>query len=538
MTVYLVGAGPGDPGLVTVRGSELLAIADVVVYDRLVPRQLVDLAPERALRIDVGKQPGQAQGARQEEINELLVHHGRQGKLVVRLKGGDPFVFGRGGEEAEALAQANVPFEVVPGVSSAFAVPAVAGVPVTHRGFSRSVTVVTGHVAGAQDSRTDSSEHEPASDDIDWDALAKVRGTLVIMMGIHNRLEISRRLVAGGRQPATPVLVVQQGTTAHQRVVRTDLAGLPGAEVDAPAVIVVGEVASLDFAGVARPPVKGTEPGLERAHPLLEGTELALERADPALRGVSVVVTRAREQAKPLRESLAAAGANVVSLPVISVEDPPDGGEGLRRSIALAGRGRYDWVVFTSVNAVERTICSVGDERALAHTTLAAVGRATASALEAHGLTVSLVPERANAEALVDAMPDGGEETSRALFPKAMGAREVVPEGLRAKGWVVDEVVAYQTVPAGPEDGVTEEALEAASRADVVTFTSPSTVRFFLDLMGGRRLPPLVACIGPITAKSAQDAGLQVDVVSAEQSTDTFVGEIARSLAQRRGRYD
>jgi len=225
----------------------LLARAEVVVFDRLVPSELVDLAPPESLRIDVGKRPGQPQGPRQEEINELLVRHGREGKAVVRLKGGDPFVFGRGGEEAEALMTAGVAFEVVPGVSSAFAVPSAAGVPVTHRGFSRSVTVVTGHVTAAPDPRSGSSGHAVEADGVDWEALARAGGTLVVMMGMQNRTEISRRLVSAGRPESTPVLVVHRGTTPGQRVVRTDLAGLSSAHLEPPSIIVIGEVAALDL---------------------------------------------------------------------------------------------------------------------------------------------------------------------------------------------------------------------------------------------------------------------------------------------------
>jgi len=233
VTVYLVGAGPGDPGLLTRRGAELLARAEVVVHDRLIGRALLDLAPASAQRIDVGKQPGQPR--HQDEINALLVEHGRAGSTVVRLKGGDPFVFGRGGEEVLALKEAGVPFEVVPGVSAAFAVPARAGVPVTHRGLATSVTVVTGRVG------------DPRSGGVDWEALARADGTLVVLMGLENRAAIAERLVAAGRSPDTPVLVVEWGTTDGERVARTTLAGLGSLAADAPATIVIGPVAGLDL---------------------------------------------------------------------------------------------------------------------------------------------------------------------------------------------------------------------------------------------------------------------------------------------------
>ena len=243
MTVALVGAGPGDPGLLTRRGAELLADAEVVVYDRLIARELLDLAPAGAIRIDVGKGPGES--ARQAEINELLVTHGRSGRRVVRLKGGDPFVFGRGGEEAEACRRAGLEVEVVPGVSSAFAAPAAAGIPVTHRNVSTSVTVVTGHAG------------DPTLPGVDWDTLGRLGGTLVVLMGMGARAAITERLVAAGRPSSTPVAVVHWGTTDRQRVVRTDLAHLAEVDLPAPAAIVIGAVAGLDVTGVVGPAVHG-----------------------------------------------------------------------------------------------------------------------------------------------------------------------------------------------------------------------------------------------------------------------------------------
>jgi uroporphyrin-III C-methyltransferase len=243
VTVALVGAGPGDPGLLTRRGAELLADAEVVVYDRLISRELLDLAPAGAVRIDVGKGPGES--ARQAEINELLVTHGRSGRRVVRLKGGDPFVFGRGGEEAEACRRAGLEVEVVPGVSSAFAAPAAAGIPVTHRTVSTSVTVVTGHAG------------DPTLPGVDWDTLGRLGGTLVVLMGMGARAAITERLVAAGRPSSTPVAVVHWGTTDRQRVVRTDLAHLAEVDLPAPAAIVIGAVAGLDVTGVVGAAVHG-----------------------------------------------------------------------------------------------------------------------------------------------------------------------------------------------------------------------------------------------------------------------------------------
>ncbi len=503
MTVYLVGAGPGDPRLVTVRAAELLARAEVLLYDRLVSEELLRLAPQNALRIDVGKRPGESRPRRQAEINDLLVQHGRSRRLVVRLKGGDPFVFGRGGEEAEALLAAGIPFEVVPGVSAAFAVPAAAGVPVTHRGVSRSVTVVTGHVG--DDAGATASERE-----VDWEALARCGGTLVVMMGMRQRAEIARRLIAGGRSEKTPVLVVRNGTTDSQRIVRCTLGELADVELDAPATIVVGEVAEFELIAPA--------PG--------------------ALSGLSVVVTRARPQSRALVSALEDQGAQVIELPVISIADPQDGGRALRLAVERVREGRYGWIVFTSANAVERFFDLLPPRSGLAGTALAAIGAATAEALCGRDLTVSLAPERGGAEDLARAMgkaPLSGDERQRSvLFPRAEQAREVLAPTLRAAGWQVDEVIAYRTVAAGPEDGITPEMVRAASEADVVTFTSPSTVQHYLDSAAGRSMAPIVACIGPTTAAALAEAGITAGVVADDQSTAGLVRAIAEHVTQLR----
>jgi uroporphyrinogen III methyltransferase/synthase len=490
VTVYLVGAGPGDPGLLTRRGAELLARADVVLFDRLVDPRLLDLAPADSLRIDVGKRPGQLQ--HQDAINALFLEHARPGRVVVRLKGGDPFVFGRGGEEAEALGTAGIAFEVVPGVTSAFAAPASVGVPVTHRGLSSSVTVVSGHV---------SDPDAPGS--VDWDILARTGGTLVVLMGMAARGEIARRLVAAGRSPDTPVLVVHRGTTATQASARTTLAGLADVDLGPPCTIVIGPVAALDL----------LDPGVG------------------PLAGARVVVTRARPQAGALVSALVDAGASVVELPVITMAEPPDGGAALRAEAARVGS--YDWVVFTSSNAVERFVDIIDDVRVLGGVRLAAVGAATARALAAHRLLADLVPEVETAQSLVAAMPSppsGGPRSGRVLFPRALGARDVVGPGLRGRGWDVTEVDAYRTVTAGPDEGIGDEELDAAAAAEVITFTSPSTVTSYLEIAGRRRLAPVVACIGPVTADAARRAGLIVDVIAAEPSADGLVAALVAHL--------
>jgi uroporphyrinogen III methyltransferase/synthase len=502
VTVYLVGAGPGDPGLLTRRGAELLGRADVVVYDRLVDPAVLALARSDAELVDAGS-PG---SGRQAEINALLVARGRAGCTVVRLKGGDPFLFGRGGEEAEALVAAGVPWEAVPGVTSALAAPAAAGVPVTHRGLSSSVTVVTGHVGDA------------TAPGVDWESLARAGGTLVVLMGMATREEIARRLVAGGRSPDTPVVVVQWATTPAQRTERTTLAGLGSVALGPPSVVVVGPVAALELAWTA----------------------------DRPLAGRTVVVTRPREQADRMAAALSEAGARVVELPAVQIDDPADGGAAVRR--AAAGVGGYQWVAFTSANAVRRFVPLLPDARALAGVGLAAVGRSTADALAAYRLRADLVPDRegagapgeapgdpaGTAGALAAAFPDpppGG----RVLFPRAEGARPTLPEGLRAKGWEVDEVVAYRTVAAPPPAAA---AVDAASAADSVVFASPSAVEAYLASRDDRGellpVPPLVACIGPTTADAARRAGLTVAVEADPPSAEGLVAALVAHASRAR----
>ena len=390
----------------------------------MVDGRLLELAPAGALRIDVGKRPGQLR--HQDEINALLLEHAARRSTVVRLKGGDPFVFGRGGEEAEVLLEAGIAFEVVPGVTSAFAAPAAAGVPVTHRGLSSSVTVVSGHVGDPD-----------APGAVDWEALARTGGTLVILMGMAARAEISRRLVAGGRDPDTPVLVVHRGTAPAQQSVRTTLAALADVELGPPCTIVVGSVAALDL----RSPPTGP------------------------LAGRRVVVTRPRAQAGALVAALADVGRHRDRAardrrrrPRRRGAEPADGG----------GRGvHYDWVVFTSSNAVERFVALLRDGRDLAGVRLAVVGAVTGRALAAHRLVADLVPPDETADGLVAAMPsapEGAARRRRVLFPRAAAARDVLAPGLRAKGWEVVEVEAYRTVAADTAHGVGADELDAAAR--------------------------------------------------------------------------
>jgi len=481
VTVYLVGAGPGDPGLLTVRGAELLARADLVVHDRLASRALLDLAPASAERISVGKAPGRVE-MNQDDINALLVDRGRDGAVVVRLKGGDPFVFGRGGEEAEALAAAGVTFEVVPGITSAIAAAAYAGIPVTHRGVSTHVTIVTGHEDPAK-GRTD----------VDWEALARAGGTLVILMGAARIEEIAARLVDGGLPSDTPVAAVRNGTRPEQRSARATLGTVGEIDVQAPSAIVVGAVADLDL-------------GWFEARPLF---------------GRRVVVTRAREQSSELTAELTALGAEVIELPSIAIEpisfDPPK----------LDG---FAWLVFTSANGVIRFFDdAVSDARALAGIRIAAIGPGTAHALARRGVVADVVPDRFVAEALVEAMPHPDTPGARVLIPRAEQARDVLPEGLEAQGYAVTVLPVYRTVTAAPDPEAV--ARVRAGDVDAITFTSSSTVTNFCDLVG--RLPepqPIVVSIGPITSDTARAAGLRVDAEATESTIPGLVATLLTTL--------
>jgi uroporphyrinogen III methyltransferase/synthase len=484
VTVYLVGAGPGDPGLLTVRAAEVLRRADVVVHDRLAERSLLDLAPAGAERVDVGKSPGGP--IDQEAINAILVTRARAGQTVVRLKGGDPFVFGRGGEEALALRLAGVSFEVVPGVTSAVAVPAYAGVPVTHRGLSTSFTVVTGHSRHAIDL------------DTNWDAIAAAGGTIIIMMGVAHRSEIAKRLMEAGLDPSTPVAAVRWGTRPRQTTQRLALADLGEVSMEPPVTIVVGAVAGLDLAWY-------------EARPLF---------------GRRIVVTRPRDEGGALSSRLAEMGAEPVELPTIRLAGPSDGGAGLRGAATALRRGRYRWVVFTSARAVTPLLAELPDARAFRGSRIAAIGPGTAAELGRHFLVADLVPDEFVAEALVDRFPEGD---GRVLLPRAAAARHVLPRGLQAKGWTVDVVEAYRTERELPSSG----ELHAASMADAITFTSSSTVTNYVAVAGESSVPPIVACIGPVTASTARDAGLRVDVVAAAHTIDGLVAALIERFTAR-----
>jgi uroporphyrinogen III methyltransferase / synthase len=454
---------------------------------------LLDLAPTAAERISVGKAPKAAEMT-QDEINELLVAKGRSVATVVRLKGGDPFVFARGGEEAAYLATAGVPFQVVPGVTSAIAVPAYAGIPVTLRHSSTSFTVVTGH--------EDPAKPGGAEGTVDWEAVARLGGTIIILMGVARIAQIAERLLGGGLAPGTPVAAVTWGTRAAQRTVRTTLGAVGTTRLDAPATIVVGEVAAQEL-------------GWFESRPLF---------------GRRVVVTRSREQASELSGALRDLGAEVVELPAIAIADPDDGGDGLR---AAAARVRdYDWLALTSPNGARRFLACLPDARALAGVSVAAIGPGTAAALAAGGIRADLVPERFVAESLLDAFPEppGVEAGSgRVLVARAAVARDVLPSGLTERGWKVDVVEAYRTVTVAASDS----QLASAGSADAVTFTSSSTVENYLRAAGADHVPPVVAAIGPVTAATARSHGLTVTVEATEHTIAGLVEAVVAYFAGR-----
>lgn len=473
MTVYLVGAGPGDPGLLTVRGAELLQRADAVVYDRLSAPSLLDLAPTTAKRIYVGKR-GATGSTAQDEINRLLVELGRVHDVVVRLKGGDPFVFARGAEELAALREAAVPAEVVPGITSAIAAPAYAGIPVTRRYSSTSVTIVTGH----EDPTKEQS-------DVDWEALARVGGTIVVLMGVANVGPITERLMAGGLDPATPAAAVRWGTRPDQEVVRATLGTLAAQPLAAPSVIVVGDVAG-------------------------DALDWVADRVEPPLRGRRIAVTRAPGAASRLADRLRSFGADVVSVPTIEIVDPSDDGAAL--TAAAAGVAAYDWVVLTSPNGAERFLDAVGDARGLHGVRLAVVGPGTAGTLRSRSLVADLVPERYVAEGLLDAFDAQAVAPGRVLIPQAAEARSVLVDGLRERGFEVDVVEAYRTVPVA---GAGERVDEVAD-CDAVLFASSSAARNFAAAVPRESWPAVSVAIGPITAETSRSVGF-TDVVEAER---------------------
>ena len=503
MKVYLIGAGPGDPGLITLKGRDCLAAADVVVYDALANDALLAHARKDAELIYVGKVAGN-HALPQNEINALLVKKAREGKVVARLKGGDPYIFGRGGEEAEELLAAGVPFEEVPGISSTIAAPAYAGIPLTHRNFASSVTIITGH----ENPDKPGSVHN-------WKALAASASTLVFVMGMKNLPDIVRNLLDAGMDPQTPAGLVYRGTTTSQRSLVATLESLPQAAVDAhftnPSVIVVGKVCSLR-----------DSLGWFEKRPLY---------------GRSVVVTRAREQASGLAAQLAGLGADVIQCPTIEISPLPDYAE---LDAAIARLAEYGWLIFTSVNGVRwfwnRLEACGRDSRALGACKVAAIGPATAEALEQRGIRPDFIPARYVAEGVVEGLLARGNVAGvRMLLPRAAKAREVLPDELRKAGAVVDVISAYETVPAATRKDEVLERMKAGT-LDCVTFGSSSTVENFLSLIPAETLlahPDVrLAAIGPVTARTLESHGLPCHIMPEEYTIPALVAALAEHFAR------
>jgi uroporphyrinogen III methyltransferase/synthase len=485
--VFLVGAGPGDPGLLTLRAAEVLESTEVLLYDALAADAIVAFAPAGCERIYVGKRAGE-HAMPQHEIERLMIAKAQAGFRVVRLKGGDPFVFGRGGEEAQALAMAGVPFEIVPGVSSAYAAPAYAGIPVTHREFATSFTVATGH-----------EDPGKATSSLDWAKLADPARTLVLLMATANLREIASELIAHGLEPQTPAAVVQDGTRPSQRTVLGRLDSIAddvaAAEIGAPAVVVIGGVAAL------RTKLRWFDAG--------------------ALFGKRVLITRAGEQSGEFARALLARGAQPVLAPVISIVPVADTSASEQAFRELAS---YAWLIFTSQNAVDaffaRLAAKKGDARSIGTAKVAAIGERTAARLDTLGVIADLVPAEFISEEIAREVIARSRAGDRVLLYRAQEARDVLPQMLQDAGLAVTIVPSYTTVI--PPDA--HFALRV-SEADVLTFTSASTVRGFVALLGDRVAPSeaasgkCIACIGPITASAAAQAGLKVDVVAPVHTT-------------------
>jgi uroporphyrinogen III methyltransferase/synthase len=497
--VSLVGAGPGDPGLLTLAGRDRLQQADVVVYDRLIATSLLDHAPSTAERVFAGKSASN-KALSQDEINALLVQRGSAGSRVVRLKGGDPFVFGRGGEEALALAAAGIPFEVVPGVTAAVAAPAYAGVPVTQRGLASSFAVVTGH---EDEGKTELS--------VDWRALATSVDTIVVLMGGSALSTVASSLIDGGRKPETPAVSIEWGTTTQQKSVSAPLAAIAAsvatAGLGSPLLTVIGHVAGL------------------REH-------LSWFERRP-LFGKRVLVTRSRGQASALGELLQAEGAVPIELPALELR-PVAGDERLGQMVQQLQDRRYDWCLFTSINAVDFVFAYLDrthlDARAFAGCRLAALGSATASALGGRGLRAEITAGEFTSAGLLESLPlDMGG--ARVLLPRAEGGSQELTPGLKARGASVDEVVLYESAPPSQPD---QDALQLLrdGRIEIATFASSSSLRNLATLLGDdmvalRRC--VIACIGPVTAATARELDLEVSV---EPSTHT-IPALVEALKER-----
>jgi len=493
--VYLVGAGPGDPGLLTVKGRECLQQANVIMYDRLLDDSLLDEAHPDAEKTYVGKS-AQHHSMKQEAINRLLVKKAQQGKIVVRLKGGDPFVLGRGGEEAEALAKAGVPFEVVPGVSAAGAVPAYAGIPLTHRHLASSFTVVAGHRA---------IDREESA--IAWGKLSTGADTLVFLMAVGNLAQIVNRLLENSQPPTTPAAVIADGTSQRQRTVVGTLEDIVSrtrrSSIQPPAVLVVGEVVRL------------------REHlRWFDNLPLFYKR---------ILVTRAKHQASQFSQLLRQRGAVPIEMPAIEIQPSPVPDE---LDQVILNLRKYHWIIFTSTNGVDAFFSRLSaldlDVRWLQGLRIGVIGPATAHALGSRGLQADCTPKKYTSQSLLAQLKQYNMVGCRVLLPRADIARKQLVSGLTRMGAEVHEVTAYRTVP--NTDGIyrAKQAL-LAGEIDIVTFTSSSTVANLMVTFGKERealSQALVACIGPETASAAIRAGLRVDIVAEKHTTSGLIEAI------------
>ena len=500
----MVGAGPGDPGLLTLKGKECLSHADVIIYDYLANNAFLKYAKDDAELIYVGKRGG-CHTMSQEEINSLIVDKAARGQTVVRLKGGDPFIFGRGGEEAQDLCKAGVEFELVPGVTSAIAVPAYAGIPLTHRGYTSTVTFITGH-----------EDPSKEKSDIAWDKLATSIGTLVILMGVENLSQIAETLMQYGRSPNTPVAVIRRGTVAQQRTLvgrLQDIAQIARKNrVKSPAIIVVGDVVRLrcDLNWFEKKPLFGRR----------------------------IVVTRAREQASVFLERLSRLGAECIEFPTIEVV-PPENWDALDR--AIGSLETYQWVLFTSVNGTKYFLKRLEffnkDVRDLKGLKIGAIGPKTAETWYRLGIKPDIVPDEYRAEAVLACLKKHGVNGAKVLLPRAAQAREILPEELKKMGAKVDVAPAYQTIRPDHDTGRVREMLEKGT-IDMVTFTSSSTVSNFAEIFEPDSehfqkwmARVAVACIGPVTAKTAHEKGLSVNLVPSEYTIEALTDRIVEYFA-------
>ncbi|UCH50498.1 MAG: uroporphyrinogen-III C-methyltransferase [Chloroflexota bacterium] len=500
--VYLVGAGPGDPALITVKGMECLRKADVVIYDRLIDDSLLEEASPGAEKMYVGKGRG-CHAMEQKEISLLIVSKAREGNTVVRLKGGDPFVLGRGGEEAEILAANQIPFEVVPGISSAYAVPAYAGIPVTHRSLASSFTVITGH----EDPEKDKSS-------IAWDKLSTGSDTLIFLMGMGNLAQIVNQLIQNGRQPSTPVAVISQGTSPKQRTISGTLKDIvPKAKqenFEPPAVIVVGDVVKL------REQLRWFD--------------------NLPLFGKRILVTRAEHQAKELSQLLLSRGASPVGMPVIEIS-PPRSWRELDR--AVRNLKSYRWVVFTSVNAVDifwkRLYALQLDSRWLADTKIGTIGPATAAALEERGVHPDYVPKIYTSQGFLAGLKRNDIAGCKVLLPRADIADNEISDGLARFGAEINQVTAYRTITAAKSNSQAKQML-LRGEIDVITFTSASTVSSLLAILGQKWeiiRKARLACIGPKTAAVLTQKGIKADIVAQEHDIPGLVAALEHYFKER-----